>query len=255
MTQKSNELDILIKKAIQNEMKSSPPPMPANRAWEQLESRLNGQQSSYNRTPFYKNKFIYAVAIIFISLIVFISPQTSGAYSKFIEVFQRVQENVTQLFIKVEDNNSSGSNVSPEDEMYIVEEPEMVSLELSIEEAQQETAFFIKQPKFVPEGYVLKNVTILKGEIGQSNDVYLNYEGEEGSFEINQKLLEESFSGGVTINNDDAQIDTIDLQGQSANLLHYENGFLELIWVTDSHYNSISGMLSKDEIVKIAKSL
>ncbi|HLQ98725.1 MAG TPA: DUF4367 domain-containing protein [Candidatus Dormibacteraeota bacterium] len=256
MMQYRNEVDLLIKKAIQSEIEDTPPPMPVDKAWEQLEAKLDRQPYRSNRSPFYKNKLIYAVAVILISFIVFISPQTSGAYSKFIEVFQRVQDNVTQLFIKVEDRDSSGSNVAPEDEMYIVEEPEMDSVELGIEEAQKETAFFIKQPKFVPEGYVLKNVTVLKSEIGQSNDIFLHYEGEEGSFEINQKLLEESFSGGVTINNDDAQIDTIDFQGQSASLLHYKNGFIELIWVTESHYYSISsGILSEDQMINIAKSL
>src|SRR5699024_3024677 len=174
---------------------------PMNKAWEQIESRLNEQQPSYNRTPFYKNKLFYAVAIIFISLIIILSPQTSGAYSKLVEVFQNVQENVTQLFIKVEDGNSSGENPPFSDDMYLIEEPDMTLLELSIEEAQEETAFFIKQPKFVPEDYALKNVTVIKGVIEQSNEVFLNYEGRKGDFEINQKMLEESFSGGITIDN------------------------------------------------------
>lgn len=256
MTQYHHKVDRMIEEAIQSEIKNSPPPMPVNEAWKQLEAKLNHRQATVNQSPFYKNKLFYAVAIIFISLMVFFSPQKSVAYSKFVEVFQKVQENVTQLFIKVEDRDSSGSDFPPEDEMYIVDEPEMNSLQLTLEEAQKETAFFIKQPDFIPEGYLLKNVTILKSEIGQSNDVYLNYEGEEGSFEINQKLLEESFSGGVTINNDDAQIDTIDFQGQTASLLHYKNGFIELIWVTESHYYSISsGILSEDQMINIAKSL
>src|SRR5690625_339078 len=111
MMQYRNEVDLLIKKAIQSEIEDTPPPMPVDKAWEQLETKLNRQAYRSNRSPFYKNKVIYAVAVILISFIVFISPQTSGAYSKFIEVFQRVQDNVTQLFIKVEDRDSSGSNV------------------------------------------------------------------------------------------------------------------------------------------------
>lgn len=255
MTKNNNEIDLLIKEVIQSEIENIPPPMPVNKAWEQLETKLNAQQSYSKRLPFYKYKMFYAVAIILISLIIFISPQTSGAYSKLVEVFQNVQENVTQLFIKVSDKAPSGEELSLSDDIYMIEEPEMVSYEMSIEDAQQETSFIIKQPKFVPEGYILENVTVFKSQIELSNEIFLNYSGKKGNFDINQKLLEESFSGGVTINNDDAQIDSVDIQGLSASLLQYHSGFLELIWVTESHYYSISGTLSRDEIIEIAESM
>lgn len=255
MTQENREVDLLIRKVIQNEMKNSPPPMPVNKVWEQLESRLNDRQPNYKRSPFYKNKLFYAVAIIFISVIIFLSPQSSGAYSTIVEVFQKVQENVTQLFIKVEDNDPPGEAPPLEDDMYMIEELELITLELSIEDAQKETAFIINQPQIVPEGYTLRSVTVFKSENEQSDDIFLNYEGTEGHFDINQRLLEESFSAGVTINNDDAQIDTIDIRGRTASLLQHENDFLELIWVIESHYYSISGMLSREEIIEIAESI
>ncbi len=245
---------MLIKKVIQNEMENSPPPMPVNKAWEQLESRLNGQQPSYNRTPFYKSKLFYAVAIIFISLIIFLSPQNSDAYSKLVQVFQNVQENVTQLFIKVGDNGPLDNEMEPMDDTFIIED-DIMSIELSLKDAQEETLFTIKEPKIVPEGYTLEDVTIFKSGNEKSEDIILNYEASNGSFKINQKLLGETFSAGLTISNDDTQIDTIDIYGSSANLIEYKDESLELVWVTEEYYYSISGVLSKEELIKIAQSL
>src|SRR5699024_3804862 len=103
MTQNRKKVDKLIKEAIRSELDNSPLPVPVDAAWEQLATKLNNQEPCDRRPPFYKNKIIYVAAIIFISLIVLLSPQTGGAYSKVVEVFQKVQENVTQLFIKVSD--------------------------------------------------------------------------------------------------------------------------------------------------------
>ena len=255
MTQlNGKDADLLIKKAIRNEMENSPPPLPTDEAWKQLEAKLKDQQPSSSHSPFLKSKLFYAVAIIFISLIILLSPQSSSAYSTFVEVFQKVQENVTQLFIKVEGDSPSGDKLPSTDDIYIIDD-EMISRELSLEDAQEGTAFIIKQPKIVPEGYTLKNVTIFKSDNEKSDDITLNYEGSEGYFNMNQKLFGESFSAGITVDNEDAQIDSIDIHGRSANLLQYKDDFLELIWVTEDHYYSISGTLSKEEIVEIAKSM
>lgn len=258
MTQLSDkDVDQLIKNAIRNEVENSAPPMSADEAWEQLSSKLNGQHPRSNRVPFFKRKLFYAVAIIFISLIILLSPQTGVAYSKLIEVFQNVQENVTHLFIKVGDDGSP-SNVQPPEtddaDIYIVED-EFGSFELSLEDAQVETAFMIKQPKVIPEGYTLQNVTVIKSETEKSDDIYLNYESSEGSFNINQRLVDESFGVGVTVDNDDTQIDSVDIHGYPGSLFQYKDNFLELIWVTESHYYSISGMLSRDEIIEISESM
>lgn len=255
MTQKDKEVDLLIKRVIQGEMENSPPPISTDKAWEQLNMKLNNRQSRFKPSRLYKNKLFYAVAIIFISLVIILSPQTSSAYHTIVEVFQKVQENVTQLFIKVEDKSPENEDAPIIDDMYIIDEDELISLELDLEEAQRETVFSIKQPKVVPEEYTLKNVTVFKGENAKSEDITLNYEGNEGNFNINQKLFEESFSAGVTIDNNDTQIESVDIHEHSGSLLQYKNGFLELIWVTESHYYSISGPLSKDQIIKIATSM
>lgn len=256
MTQlNGKDVDLLIKKAIRSEVKNSPTPLPAAEAWKQLESRLNSQQSSSKRPSFFRSKLFYAVAIIFVSLTIFLSPQNSGAHNTIIEVFQKVQESVTHLFIKVGDDGPTSDDQAPTEDFYIIDETEITSFELSIEDAQKETAFFIKQPKVVPEGYTLKDVTVFKSEDEQSDEIFLNYEGREGNFSINQRLLGESFSAGVTIDNDDTQVDSIEIHGQPASLLQYKDDSAELIWANESYHYSISGTLTKDEIIEMAKSM
>lgn len=255
MTKNSEDFDLLIKKTIQIEMDNTPPPMSTGEAWQQLAGKLNEQHPSSRRYPFVKSKLFYAVAIIFISLVILLSPQNSGAYSAIVEMFQKVQDNVTQLFISVGDNDPSSKGMPPEDAAYIVGDTDMTSPELSIEDAQEATGFFIKQPKFVPERYQLEDVTVFGSGDEESNEVIVNYKGEKGYFSIHQKILEESFSAGVTIDNNDTQIDEINIHGRPASLLEHKADFLELIWVTEDYYYSISGMLSKDEIIEIAGSM
>lgn len=246
---------MIIKKAIQHEMENSPPPTPVNKAWEQLEARLNDQQPSYDRPPFYKSKLFYAFAIIFISVIIFLSPQNSGAYTKLVEVFQKVQENVTQLFVSVGGGSPLDNEIEPTDEGLIMDDNDLMYLDLSLEDAQEETLFTITEPKVVPEGYVLKDVTVLKEGNEKSDEVFLNYEANSGDFTINQSILTESFSTGILMSSDDIQIDTIDIHGRPANVMEYKDGSLELVWATENYYFSISGTLSKEELIQIAQSM
>lgn len=255
MTKNSEDFDRLIKKSIQFEMENSPPPLSTDKAWEQLNARLNNRQPSFKRSRFFTSKLFYAVAIIFISLVIILSPQSSSAYNTLVEVFQKVQENVTQLFIKVGDDSPLNEGLSPIDDMGMIDETAKNTLKLDLADAQKETVFSIKQPKFVPEEYILKDVIVLKNGDRKSGNISLYYEGNEASFRIDQKLLVESFSAGVTIDNDDYQIESVDIHGDSASLLYHKSGLLELVWANESHYYMISGMLSKDEIIKIAKSM
>lgn len=254
MTQKDHEIGLLIKKAIHQEMENTPPPMPTDEAWKQLESKLHSRQVRTGRFMFFRNRVFFAAAAILISLIVFSSPQNSGAYHAIVEVFQKVQENVTQLFIKVGHNDPSGADVPLKDDVHILDDSEIIAVELSFENAQEETRFNIAKPKVVPKGYILENVTVYKGEQTKSDDIMLNYVGTEGFFTIEQKVLNELFSMGLTVDKE-SPIDSIDIHGSKASLLQYQEGLLELIWVTENRYMSIIGTLTEEEIIEMARSM
>lgn len=254
---KDEHIDEFIQEALHHEIENIPsPPISADDAWMKLRSKLNEQRPTPNHSIFRK-KIIYSVAILFIVSLIVFSPQGSEAYSKVIEIFQKVQGNVIQLFGKVGDNDPTNGDApsSESDDIMIINESEILTIQLDLEGARQATDFMINIPKVVPEGFFLKDVTVFKRADEQSKDIILNYEGKGRSFNVIQKPVEDSLSFGVTANNDEVQVESIEINGNPANLLQHDNGFLELIWVTGSHYYSISGVISQDEIIEIAKSI
>ncbi|MFD1039729.1 DUF4367 domain-containing protein [Virgibacillus byunsanensis] len=251
------KLDRITKEAIHSELENSPvPPMSSEESWQQIHHRLSKQRSGSTKSRYFKNKFVFAAAAIFlIASLVFALPQSGVAYSKLTEVFHNIQGSVVQLFTKVGDKGPASERPPSSDEYVIIEDSEMITKQLNLEEARQETAFTITLPKFVPEEFVLESVTVMmiKGEL--SDDILLHYEGDQRKFTINQKQVGDSFSSGVTVDNDDTQVESIVINDYQAQLLLFKNDVSELFWVTQSFYFSIRGELAKEEIVEIANSL
>lgn len=252
-----DHMEQLIKEAISEEIESSPPPpLSTIEAWEKLNHRLNKSNINSMRISFFKKKWIYAASVLLlVAFIMFLSPKSGEAYSKITEIFKNVRGTVVQLFIKVGNGPKQDINAPTSEDFSIVQGSEIISEQTSLEMAQKKTSFTIKVPQNIPEEFVLKNVTVSKREKELSKDIFLNYVGDQRGFIINQKLIGDSFGSGITADSDDTQVEQVTVHGQKASLLRYKNGVLELIWVIQDYYFSISGKLSKDEVIKIAESI
>lgn len=140
-------------------------------------------------------------------------------------------------------------------EFSFVEGSEVVTEQLNLEEAQQVAAFQIKVPQTLPQGFRLKNVTVLRKHSGKSEDIFLHYEGNQRGFVINEKLTGEQFGSGTIVDQEDTQVEQTTVNGQKASILLFKNGVTKLIFVTQSYYYSIEGQLTKEELLLIAQSL
>jgi hypothetical protein len=116
-----------------------------------------------------------------------------------------------------------------------------------IEKAQLVSSFQIRIPGTLPEGYTLREV---KAIIGQ---VFLFYEGPRHDIIISQTNVVENALGTQIIMNGvitDGVVEKVEIQGQSAAWV--ENG---LVWEKDGISYHLGGLdLDQDEAIAIARS-
>lgn len=257
--EKGDSLDQLIKEAIHEEMEQTPTSMYSSReAWEKLEEAR--KKSPVRRPRSFKKVWMYAASILVILASVTLFSTSQGLASPTLtQFFQEVQGKMAHLFLKVGEDTGFGDppQTGESEEGSVVVESEIESVQMSLQEAQQETAFSIAVPTYIPKAYHLENVTVMKGENELSQEIYLHYEGvDEKGFLINQQEIGEAFGMGAVFDNEDAQIENIIVNGQQGQLVTVQDDFSELFWVKDDQmYYSISGNLPKQEIIEIAESM
>ncbi|QYR23766.1 DUF4367 domain-containing protein [Paenibacillus sp. sptzw28] len=251
------DFDHLIRNAIHDEIKDSPlPDLSTSDAWQQLNQSLYRSKKLGNKTDFPK-KIMYAACLLFLFVaLVTEIPQNGYAFGKITEIFHKIKGSTVQLFIKV-GNPEIKDKDAPSNDFSIVQGSEVTSEQMSLEEAQKDTAFSIIVPEGISSEFVLKHVTVVKKQNEKkSKEIYLNYEGQDQRvFTVTEKEIDNQFGSGEIADQDDTKIEEINLNGQTATLFLFKDGKTRLIWTIPSHYFSIEGQITKEEIIQIAKSM
>ncbi|RKD22997.1 hypothetical protein BEP19_12255 [Ammoniphilus oxalaticus] len=252
MQDKNKGLERVISEILQEKINQFPsPPLSTQDSWEQFQNRQERSKSP----RFHPKARIFAASVLFIiSSLIFFSPQSGSAFQRLTEMFHTIQGTAAQLFVKVGDR-IEGKDAPGSGEISIVEGYEVTSENMSLDEARQETAFEIILPDVIPVSAVLQEVLVIKSSEEKSNEIYLIYEGEQTTFTINEKRIEEQFGMGISVDREDTKIEELTINGRQASLLLYKNGVNQLFWTTPEFYYSIEGKLSKEEIIGIAKSM
>ena len=127
-----------------------------------------------------------------------------------------------------------------------------------IGEAQKDIHFNLLIPGYIPKDFKLSNVDVLNKN--KEKEVvtlqYIKNENKRESFEITQ----ESFPSGVndTINildDEGVNVEHIKINGIEYTLINYDSMLNKLIWINSHLGYKIDGRVSKDDIIKIAKSM
>lgn len=248
--------DKFIREVVQEEIHRAPtPPLSSTEAWSQLQRRMEKDKNTL--TPNLKNKYKYlAACILIIFTVVALSPQRSLAFSKLTEIFHVVQGTITQIFMKTGNPPDVVKNAPPSNDFSIVDGTQVISEQMSLEQAQSEASFPIIIPEVIPADFVFNNVTLIKKHSNEeSNEIYLNYNGDNRTFVIIQKTVGHQISTGAIVDHDDTKYESIMINGQDATLAIYKNNTAELLWSTQNYYFTIKGELTAEEIVQIAESM
>ncbi|MCR2823744.1 DUF4367 domain-containing protein [Lederbergia panacisoli] len=250
---KEIHLDELIREVLDEKMDDFPAPsLTAAEAWSQIQKQMNEKKVTTHPLRAYRKYFLIAASILII-LIFATAPQSSIAFNQLTDIFYTVQGNVVHLFGKSEGGSMKGEPA--EGGFEVIEDSEIISKQMSLEEAKNAAHFPILTPKSLSEEFQLVEVTVMDGYEQKVEAVYLNYVGDDKGFILTEMPIEYQFGFGATMDNDDVTIEEIQIKGQKGSLVIYKNGDAQLIWMTQSHYFSIEGNLSKEEIITIAKSI
>jgi len=251
---KEIHLDELIREVLDEKMNDCPTPsLTASEAWNQIQKQMDGKRETAHPLRAYRKHMLIAASLLFI-LIFAATPQSSGAFNQLTDIFHTVQGNVVYLFGKSDGGSKEGEPGEGEG-FEVIEGSEIVSKQMSLEEAKNAAHFPILTPKNLSNEFKLEEVTVMDGYEQKVEAIYLNYVGPDKGFILTEMPLEHQFGFGSAMDKDDVTIEEIHIKGQKGSLVIYKNGDAQLIWMTQSHYFSIEGNLSKDEIIAIAKSI
>ncbi|QTD40405.1 DUF4367 domain-containing protein [Sporosarcina sp. Te-1] len=247
----NRDFDDLIREALQEQIHRQPlSKLTVVEAWERLEAR---KSTSFPRRKMKGWGMLLSLAVACTLLFFIWSPGHGSAYGNLVVWFQQIQGSVVQLFGGKSEKIDS-MDLPKATAFQVIETPDYQTEQLSMEKAQSVTDFPIILPA-VPNDFQLAHVDVIRKQNEMSKEIYLNYTNGHRDFTIAEFSSTESFSFGIMADQDDALLEELIIGGQKGSLITYKNNTRQLIWMTESHYFSIEGNLTKEEIIKIAKSM
>jgi len=255
----NEEFERLIKEVVHDEIEeSSSPLLSSSDSWERIQNELKRSSSQKKVIKNSVNKaiiYLTSAAIFILVLSIILTPQKGTAFNTITDMFNKAQNSVNHLFVKLSNENMVEMNDSPSNEFSIVEESEIVSKSMSLEEATKFTKFSIRTPRELPTGYILIDATVILENGETSNEISLNYENEKNGFKIWERAINEEYGLGNIVDSEDTKLEEISIKGRDATLLLYKNNVSKLIWTDQNLLFVIEGQLTKEEILLIANGL
>ncbi len=251
--------DQWLQQAVKQEYNQVPSPAPMKESmWKQIQMERKEQPKKKSSIVF--NKSYLSVAAAFLILLIgslFIQLKDGEAFGWFSNYFIDEQGDRTEINNQISDNPIDQPPALPSyDAPLRSKELIPIETEMSLEEAVEKASFHIVIPSKLPDGYQLGTVTLRQYKGEPLEGVDLQYVGNTQSFIIAQKkIIGEYYSSNMTVNNNLAEVETINLNGTEATYIGYDDGTTELIWLRMRTKITITGELSKEEVLEIAKSL
>ncbi|MCG3086488.1 DUF4367 domain-containing protein [Sporosarcina cyprini] len=247
------DFDDLVREALQEQIHRQPlSEVTIEEAWKRLEA---GRNTSPPRRKMKGWGMLLSLAAACMLLFFIWSPGNGFAYGNLVVWFQQIQGSVIQLMGGNTEKAETMVTDMPDATAYqVIETSEYETDQLSVEEAQSVTDFPIVLPE-VPVDFELSHVDVIRKQNEKSKEIYLNYIGGDREFTIAQLSSTESFSFGIVADRDDSKVEEWIIGTHKGSLITYKNNLRQLIWMTETHYFSIEGNLTEEEIVEIARSM
>ncbi|WP_117161759.1 DUF4367 domain-containing protein [Paraliobacillus sp. X-1268] len=261
----SSKNDIMNDRFVQDIVKKDydqPPEAPLSKetVWERINADLTEQQVSNWFSRRINNKMLSVASILVILIIssLFFHIKDGEAFGWFTDYFVTKQGSTTQVTNQLSDEPIEAEDLPPVPSKDEIEVKELIPLEesMSFEEAKEVVTFSLLKPTYVPDGYILSDVTVITFNDHPQEEVILSYQSEEEIVTIGQEpIMGEQFSANITVNNEDAVVSTIDVNGQEATYFAFNDGVAQLVWMRMRTLITIEGSLGQSEMQKVASTL
>lgn len=223
-------------------------------SWNALQKKLNRRKRKKKMA--YRIKIVSGIvcASLIISILISGGSITQRTYAHISDFFH----DVIQVFLRKPADDPASALTIPPPAFEIDNKSNGPSMpeKASLEDAQKKLAFPIFLPSFVPEGFSLANIWIFKESDHQYRTAHLEYiDSQNALLKINQRLITDNSSIVTEIHEGTGTIENTMVHEYPAVFYSLPDGYMYLEWIAENVKISISGLLTKSEMLKWAVSL
>jgi len=245
------DFDSLVKELVKERICEMPHP-PKEAVWEQLRTRLSQERKKEKRIRILKQlrpAFVACLVIIFLTVI-YSDPSTHVAAftNRIIKSIVEITQDTIKIHKKVDPAAEKSDYLFGRD----IDDPRLG-------EAQKKVHFRLFIPEYIPEAFELSSVDVLNKNTKKETVtlLYINSNSDKKDcFEIIQRSYSDGTSVTMNIKKDEStKIENLTVDGIEYTLISHEKNLNGLLWDTDNIGYEISGNISRDDIIEIAKSM
>lgn len=248
----SRDFDSLMRELVKERIREMPHP-PKDEVWEQIINRLRQERRKERKIKMLKQlRSVFTACMVIIFLIVlYINPNTRVAAftNKTAKSIVEITQDTFKIHKKIDFAAAGKAD-------YLfgrdIDDPR-------IGEAQKRIHFRLFTPEYIPKYFKLDSVDVLnKNEKNETvTFLYINSNNDKKDcFEITQRSYSDGASVTMNIEKDeDTKIENLAIDGIDYTLVSYEKNLNGLLWDNGNIGCEISGNISRNDIIEIAKSM
>jgi hypothetical protein len=254
MKEPNMNLEQLLKEVLREEGEKVKLP-PAEDVWREIAQGLSSR-TTLDRKRNLRRRIIAAAVILAVSAGGFsaVFPQKVTAIGKKVMriVTSFTQDTVTiNTTLQEKSDTKSGQPAPPppEDNYSQPIRPQIVSLE----EARKLSPFPFRTPQYLPDGFQLKQVKIVKSEV--TAIITLEYGRQNSELFICQENILGEMTASDNVRAGEAELREIDILGNKGTMIIFNNGLINVSFLADGIKYQINGYFKQDVLLKVAQSL
>jgi len=248
----NRDFDSFFKELVRERIDEMPCP-PKKEVWEQIKTRLRVERKKERRKYILKRlRPVFAVCILIAFLtVIYVNFQTPvmAFTNKIIKSIMVIKGDTIKIYKKVVNADEGTTD-------YLfgrdIDDPR-------IGEAQKKVHFRMFIPEYLPKDFKLNGVDVLN-QYEKRETVTFQYLNSDSNKKECFEIIQRSYPNGAdaTLNikkEDNTKIEQLSVGGVEYTLVSYEKKLNGLLWDNNNIGYEINGNITKDDIIKVAKSM
>lgn len=225
-------------------------------SWQKMERRLHKRNKRRNRLKMIP----YIAASFILGAFIFGTPVVTEAFTPLYKTIINIQNDVVTLFFGSNESSDTTAKTQPppNDENPSANHDSMAgeNISKSFPSWEEAVAFVAFEPvmiNYVPAGFTLSEVQLMfSGNQELANEAVLLYTKDQSRFRVGIRLLDSHEIISSNSQSNSTSLENVHINGAEAYLTVSDDGRALLEYLLLNMYVSITGNLSKEEIVQIA---
>ncbi|MGP4040024.1 DUF4367 domain-containing protein [Gracilibacillus sp. D59] len=222
--------------------------------WEKIIREVSKENQDQKKKP-KKSLLVAAMLAVIVIGSAFAQSDQIQAFDWFVKMFVTTDGDTTQINQTTTGESEPSTDSLPDFNTIKTEEVQVDSKEMTYEEAQAETEFYIAKPTYLPDNYRLETVTVFY-ENSSAKESQLNYVNDTNNIlTLHQTYQPNDFADAKVVDNEDTVVKTVALDSGEASLLEFKDGMIQIIWSTPQMDWLLEGKEKEENLIKIAESI